>query len=51
MKINETVYWHAKEGYQTIGYDGEEKDVLDIELSNSDLPVKRCILTIAADYF
>lgn len=38
MKINETVYWHAKEGYQTIGYDGEEKDVLDIELSNSDLP-------------
>lgn len=38
MKINETVYWHAKEGYQTIGYDGEEKDVLDIKLSNSDLP-------------
>lgn len=38
MKINETVYWHAKEGYQTIGYDGEEKDVLDIKLSNRDLP-------------
>lgn len=38
MKINETVYWHAKEGYQTIGYDGEEKDVLPIKLSNRDLP-------------
>lgn len=38
MKINETVYWQANEGYQTIGYDGEEKDVLDIKLSNNGLP-------------
>ena len=38
MKINETVYWHTQKGYEPIGYDGEEKDVLDIELSNSDLP-------------
>lgn len=38
MKINETVYWHTQKGYEPIGYDGEEKDVPDIELSNSDLP-------------
>lgn len=38
MKINETMHFHANDGYRTIGYNEEEKDTPGIQSMNKDLP-------------